>query len=414
MRSARVTAAALCVLLAGCGKQAGSSSLPLEPLALGSGNGSALPSLVSDDAGRAYLSWVEPVGNGLHALKFAVFDGTTWGPSRRVAQGNDWFINFADFPTMAVLRDGTLAAHWLRKSGSATYAYNVEIAFSANGGESWTRPVVPHTDATATEHGFVSLLPWATDRLFAVWLDGRHFEGIDEEEAEQHAAMTLRYAILHGSGAVEEEGEIDARTCSCCQTAAVAVGDEVVVGYRDRSEAEIRDVSLLRYAAGKWSGPTSLHDDGWHIDGCPVNGPSLDASGNRVAATWFTGADDKPRVYLKFSEDAGLSFGEAIRIDDGQPLGRVDVVLLPDGSGLVLWMEQTKQGAEIRLRRVTSDGNAARAWTVTAASAGRDSGFPRMTLTHEHLVFAWTAIDPQGSKVLRSAGVPLKALLGGP
>jgi hypothetical protein len=258
------------------------------------------------------------------------------------------------------------------------------------------------------------LLPWGEDRLFAVWLDGRHFQGLSEEDAEKHAAMTLRYGILQASGAIEEEGEIDARTCSCCQTAAVPVRDEALVAYRDRSEREIRDVSTRRYSQGSWSAAASIREDGWQIDACPVNGPSLDVIDERVAIAWFTGAREEPRVLLKFSDDGGRDFGPAAHIDDGRPIGRVAVELMPDGSGLVLWMEQTRDGSEIRLRRVLADGSTAGHWTVTATSGDRASGFPRMVLTPDQLVLAWTDIDVQGGKTVRTGRVPIGSLLAAP
>lgn len=414
MSAVRLSVMILLVVSAGCGERHGAAPLPMQPLALDTRPGSALPNLVADDRGRVYLSWVEPSGEGTHAMKFSVLAEGGWGSPRNIASGGDWFVNWADFPSMAVLRDGTLAAHWLRKSGSATYAYDVQIAFSRDHGETWGKPVVPHTDATATEHGFVSLVPWAEDRLFAVWLDGRHFLGLNEEEAERHASMTLRYGILEASGAIEEEGEIDARTCSCCQTAAARVGDEVIVTYRDRSDAEIRDVSTQRYTRGTWSGPASIREDGWRIDACPANGPSIDIVDEHVGIAWFTGARDEPRVFLKSSGDGGRAYGPEIRIDDGRPGGRVDVELLPDGSGLVLWMEQTEMGSEIRLRRVLPDGRSVGHWTVAATSGDRASGFPRMVLTPEQLVLAWTDVDSKGEKRVKTGRVPVASLQSAP
>lgn len=410
MNVARLLMVGLCGLSAGCAERHAAAPLPLLPLDAEAGAGSELPNLVADEAGGVFLSWVQPVGDGTHAMMFSAFEQREWGPARLIAQGSDWFVNWADFPSMAVMRDGTLAAHWLRKSGSAPYAYDVQIAFSRDDGATWSEPVVPHSDATATEHGFVSMLPWGQDRLFALWLDGRHFQGLSDEDAEKHAAMTLRYGILQSSGTVEVEGEVDARTCSCCQTAAIPVRDEVVVAYRDRSEAEIRDISVQRYAEGSWSGPTAIRDDGWHIDACPVNGPALDAIGEQVAIAWFTGARDEAQVQLMFSRDGGRTFGPAVRIDEGRPIGRVDVALMADGSGLVLWMEQAEAGPEIRLRRVSAEGHPVQHWTVAATSGDRGSGFPRMVLTPDRLMLAWTDIDANGVKAIKSGYAPIATL----
>ena len=76
-------------------------------------------------------------------------------------------------PVAQLVADGSLAAHWLVKSGSGTYAYDVNISRSKDGGRTWDRPFIPHTDGTQTEHGFVSLLPLRDGRLGAVWVEGQ-------------------------------------------------------------------------------------------------------------------------------------------------------------------------------------------------------------------------------------------------
>ena len=126
-----------------------------------------------------------------------------------------------------MLRDGSLAAHWLVKSSKATYAYDVNIARSDNGGKTWTQPIVPHRDNTQTEHGFVSLIPLSDGRVGAVWLDGRNMKDMKEsdEHAPAPASMTLRYAAIDRKGNLSDEAELDNRVCECCQTSAAVTSD---------------------------------------------------------------------------------------------------------------------------------------------------------------------------------------------
>jgi len=136
--------------------------------------GAALPH-VAEDGGDALLSWVEPADGG-HALRFARRAGSRWTAPQTVALGSDWFVNWADFPSIVSLGGGRLAAHWLQRSGAGTYAYDVMVSRSADDGATWSTPIMPHTDGTATEHGFVSLFS-EDDGLGIVWLDGRQFAG---------------------------------------------------------------------------------------------------------------------------------------------------------------------------------------------------------------------------------------------
>ncbi len=46
------------------------------------------------------LSWVEKSAEGSYALRFAVRDTKAWSTAATVAEGNDWFVNWADFPSV--------------------------------------------------------------------------------------------------------------------------------------------------------------------------------------------------------------------------------------------------------------------------------------------------------------------------
>ena len=342
--------------------------------------GSIGPNLSVAPDGRVLLSWIDRLGDGRHALRFSVKQGDGWSAPRVIAEGADWFVNWADFPSIVALPDGSLAAHWLVKSAAATYAYDVQIARSTDGGTHWSAPIVPHRDGTPTEHGFVSLFPARDGRLAAAWLDGR--EG---------SAMTLRYAAVGPDGAMQDEALLDARVCDCCQTSAAVTAEGPLVVYRDRSGQEVRDIAAVGLRAGRWSEPRGLPADGWEIQGCPVNGPAVAASDGRVAVAWFTAANDAPRVRLAFSNDAGASFGAAVRVDDGNPLGRVDVALLDDGSAVVSWVESSPEGGSLRVRRIPADGEPGAAAIVLPAGAKLGNGFPQMARSGDTLVFAWTA-----------------------
>ncbi len=359
------------------------------PAAAGSGQ----PNLSTAPDGRVYLSWLERL-EGRFALRFAIKEKnggekSGWSAPRTIAEGANWLVNWADFPSLIVLPDGSLAAHWLAKSSSGKFSYDVMIARSFDGGKTWTQPLTPHRDGTPTEHGFVSLFPAPDGALAAVWLDGREMKG-DDSHSGDHGNMTLRYATIRRDGSLADEAAIDAKVCECCQTSAALTSAGPVVVYRDRSDEEVRDISIVRLRRGKWSAPQTIHRDNWRINGCPVNGPAVAAAGKQVAVAWFTAVNNAPRVQLAFSQDAGESFGAPVTIDDGNPAGRVDVLLLRDGSALVCWLEKLPEGGAVRVRRVRPDGSKAPALTVAPSGTARSNGFPQMARAAGSVIFAWT------------------------
>ena len=369
-------------------------SLVVQEIDSPAGAESREPELFTTTDGRVLFSWVEKTGRERYALRFAARDAEGWSEPRTVAEGEHWFINWADFPSVIELADKSLAAHWLVKSGAGTYAYDVHIARSADGGKTWSQPIVPHQDKTETEHGFVSLLPLAEGRLGAVWLDGRNLKDVKDEHEDEHKPlpvnMTLRYASIDGSGRLSDETQLDGRVCECCQTAATLTSEGAIVVYRDRSDEEVRDIYFVRQQAGGWTEPQPVHTDGWGITACPVNGPSIAAAGRSVAVAWYTEAGDRPRVQLAFSGDAGATFAKPLQVDDGNPIGRVDLLLLDDGSALVCWLSGTAEGGAIKARRVATDGTLGAVSIIAESNIARSSGFPRLARHGSEILFAWT------------------------
>lgn len=347
------------------------------------------PNLFVDSRGKIYLSWIEAAGDRGHALRFSSREANRWTEPHTISEGENWFVNWADFPSLIVASDGTMAAHWLAKSAPDTFAYDVKLSLSTDGGRTWSKPVVPHRDGTTSEHGFVSMVELNKGRLAAAWLDGRKFKSSHGSHGSPEDEMTLRFTTISRDSRMTQDLVIDERVCECCQTSAAMTSEGMIVVYRDRSEKEIRDISIARFVRGRWTLRT-VHADGWEIQGCPVNGPSVAARGRRVAVAWFTAAKDAPRVKIAFSTDAGATFLAPVQVDDGSPVGRAEVLILDDGSAFVVWMERAGKGAEIKARRVKSDGSREPSITIAESSAARSSGFPQVARSGQEIFFAWT------------------------
>jgi len=200
--------------------------------------------------------------------------------------------------------------------------------------------------------------------------------------------------------------ELDGRVCDCCQTDLARTSSGLVAVYRDRSEAEIRDIAVVRWADGAWMPSRKVSEDGWHYPGCPVNGPAVAAMGDTVAVAWYTAAHGVPAVYAAFSTDGGDTFGSRIRIDEGRPTGRVDLVALGDGAVAVSWIEETDTDGEIRLRRVGLVSGAGASQLVAPTETARAAGFPRMARLGNVIALAWTEVGGDGGVRVMTLRVP--------
>ena len=156
---------------------------------------------------------------------------------------------------------------------------------------------------------------------------------------------------------------------------------------------------MSRLEGAKWSPEISLHDDNWKIEACPINGPALSARGRQVAAAWFSAPNDNGRAFVSFSQDAGKTWGNAIRLDDEASLGRVAIELLDDGTAVASWMEFANGRSQFKVRRVSASGQ--RSAAVAVPGVGRASGYPRMTRSGNELILAWT--ETEGGQQVKAA-----------
>ncbi len=358
--------------------------------------GSLAPQLATGPDGRVFLSWLEPRQGGGHRFRFASWHEQGWSEPRTIHEGGDLVANWADVPAVFAGTDGTLVAHWLQQMPGGKYAYGIRMRTSSDGGATWSGSFTPHRDESATEHGFVSFVDWPAGGVGAIWLDGRQTQpgGHDGGHAES-GAMSLRATTIRSPSTLGDDVLIDDRVCDCCPTAAARSADGVVVAYRDRNGAEIRDIHVARYSNGKWGRGRPVHDDGWETAACPVNGPALSADGRRVALAWFTAAGGQPRVKVAFSSDGGATFGRPVTVNDATTLGRVDVEWLTDGSALAVWLESEGEQMNVRARPVFPDGRLGAARTVARVAGTRASGYPRVVRSGRDLIFAWRTAEPK-------------------
>ena len=361
---------------------------------------------------RAILSWLEIVETGIsdhprkrsYRLRFAFFENEHWSAPRTIIEGVEFFANWADVPSVAIGRDGTLLAHWLEKSGPGTFAYDVRLARSTDDGETWSLLGPAHNDGTQTEHGFVSLVP-EDEGVRAFWLDGRQMEIDDEEDTDDsghgNGSMTLRTALV--TDQVTQGMLLDDRICECCGTSAVMTSQGPLIAYRDRDFDETRDIWFVRYDGMEWTSPAPVHVDGWKIAGCPVNGPAVAAKESLVVVAWYTQAGNQQQIRVAFSHNDGATFNKAVIVDPSGAMGRVDVVLDDSGQAIICWLDSTLMAGAIVACRVSPDGNMGKIVTLAGTSTARSSGFPKLGRVGDDLLLIWT--EDSGTRKVRAATI---------
>jgi hypothetical protein len=358
--------------------------------------GSAQPRLVLGVDGAPTLSWLEPAGDGA-ALRYATFAAGAFGVPREVTRGDDLMVNWADFPSVQPITRDVWAAHWLKNAPDSAGAYHIATAVSGDGGATWSQAVQLNDDNAMAEHGFADLFAWRSG-IAAFWLDGRQLAEWSFDEPDQLLGTSLRIAQLDYSGAVVAREIVDELVCDCCAPSHALTSAGPVVAYRDRTAEEIRDIVVRRYADGRWQDAVAAGADGWHIEGCPVNGPKIAAAGERVAVAWFTAAGDAPRVRFAASVDGAASFAPAIDLDGAGSFGQVGLLLDADGTAIVTWWRAASGGGtDLALRTVAVDGSLGAQRIVAHSAATQPVDVPQLVTVGDDVLVAWTSLDGDGS-----------------
>ena len=352
-------------------------------------NSNAQPSLVSGE-GSLSLSWISSNDGKKSSLNFSQFKEGKWVNTQTMATGSNWFVNWADFPAHAI-NENLILSSYLKKSDSGTYTYDVILSLQKLSGEKVKEDFLLHNDGVKAEHGFVSIIPNDNQGFFITWLDGRNT--VDKDLDGYHKPMTIRFAEITNKGDIIDESELDSATCDCCQTSIAVTNKGPVVVYRDRSDKEVRDIYIARKINGIWGVPTPIHNDGWEINGCPVNGPKVASNSNNLAISWFTVSNKKPTVNLSFSKSNGASFGTPIKINDDDAIGRVDVAFLNPQEVLVSYIEGDDVGTYLRIKKVSIDGKVSAPITISKIDGGRNSGVPQLEILDNDAFIVWTVFE---------------------
>jgi hypothetical protein len=349
-------------------------------------NSNAQPNLVSSN-GSLTLSWISSKEENKASLNYSRYMEGRWIKPQVIASGSDWFINWADFPAHAINQDLIITSH-LKKSASGKYTYDVVLNLQKLSGEKIKEDFLLNTDGVKAEHGFVSIIANNKKGFFITWLDGRNT--IEKKLDGDHKPMTIRFAEITDKGDVIKESELDASTCDCCQTSIAITNDGPIVVYRDRGEKEVRDIYSVKNINGTWEEPNVVHDDGWIINGCPVNGPKVAVNSKDLAIAWFTVSNDNPLVNVSFSKNNGNSFGAPLKVNDHDTIGRVDVSFLNDEEVIVSYMEVDDIGTYLRIKKVSFDGKISEPITISKIDGGRNTGVPQLEIIDSEIFIVWT------------------------
>lgn len=346
------------------------------------------PKLAIDQSGNAVLSWLEKLPGSQGKLRFAVQQQGRWSAPVTAAEGP---LSTEELASAFVLspRPKEFVAFWteIRDHDHNAWTEFGYFSRSSDDGKSWSHPASLATDFSKTEHSYLSAAVLDSGAVGVTWLDGRETAKIPYPAGHYHLMAGMIAPDGHYSG----EKMLDDNVCTCCPTASVSLGNQMLIGYRDRTQNEIRDMNTVRLSEKlDMDGPYPVHHDGWNINACPTNGPALDVRDRKVVVAWFTGAQG-PQLFVATSADGGKHFTAPHEVSGARTIGHPTIALLPDGTSILAWIESGDQESRLLARQVRNDGSLG---PTVEIARGSGFGYPSMRAQGKGALLTWM----QGSK----------------
>lgn len=365
----------------------------------------------------AVVTWTATTGETTDVYAAVSRDGgATFGAPVRVntIDGDARFTG--EQAARVAMAGNVVAVTWQSRTGGTSA---IRLARSIDGGRSFLPAATVHESSLAGTRGWASLALDTNGTAHIVWLDTRPSTGAPTQAAAA-APMppghvhgehkTTRQNVYHvavsGDGA-RRESLIASDVCFCCKTSVATSGDGTVyAAWRHIYPPNLRDMAVARSTDGgrTFSAPTRVSEDGWAIDGCPEDGPSLgvDATGI-VHIAWPTltaGVKDlRKSIFYSYSTDGGRTFAPRLQVDSGDVTRRpAHPQLAVSGDRVIVtWDEGDGDDRRIRARahRSTTPGG----WSPAAGepvTIGEDrfATYPAVANTDAGTVLAWTVGAP--------------------
>jgi hypothetical protein len=284
-------------------------------------------------------------------------------------------------------------------------------ARSNDGARTFSRPTVVAGSDAPGNRGWQSIATEHDGSVVAMWLDHRdtarantgqaghtkHEHGASGTAADSAARAQLSKLFFGRLGDAGSARPVTGGVCYCCKTA-VAVGADGTIysAWRHVYAGNHRDIAFSMSSNGgrTFSAPIRVSEDGWQLDGCPENGPSIAADGSsRIHLVWPTLVRESGREMLALfyaSSPDGRTFTRRVRIPAPGPAYHPRLTRTANNELLVAWDEFT--GGQRRLRAVRGRPSATGDITFSAVPLGNGvhGTYPVVAATARGVFAAWT------------------------
>jgi len=232
-------------------------------------------------------------------------------------------------PRVGLVARGTAEPEIVVAFGARAETTEIRVARSADGGRSFGTAVPLQTRGAAGDRGWHAMALDDQGTAHVMWLDhrrmateGHHGAAAAEKAAIDGVMMAERSGLYYARAGLQAtpDRELVKGVCYCCKVAlATTPGGGLVAAWRHVYQGNVRDIAFIRSTDGgeHFGPPGRVSEDGWHLAGCPDDGPALAIDGAGTAhIVWPTvieGPTPEGAIFYASSRDL-QTFTPRVRI----------------------------------------------------------------------------------------------------
>ncbi len=307
-------------------------------------------------------------------------------------------------PKIAIGPEGNIYATWT-ESLKKPFAGYIWFARSVDGGKTFEKPYIVHTDRAEITHRFDALNVALNGNITVSWVDKRDLIAA-KAAGKKYDGAAIYYAVSTDKGAsFAPEQKLADSSCECCRIVTTNKPDGTVVAmWRHVFEGSERDHNIAEIPqAGEKPEPHRATFGHWKIDGCPHHGAAL-ASGGDGKDWWgyhmayFDGNDTKPGLYYSRMDGVAWASSPPKKFGDNKNQAGHPAILSAGENVWLVWRE-IKDGKTSILGMFSDDGG--RSWNDAKklAETQQKSDYP-ILLSHKNKTYLVWNTQKEDMKIL--------------
>ena len=311
----------------------------------------ATPFITKD--GKLLLSWT---AGGVVSVAQSIDGGKSFSSAVKIAEHGKALDTGSDARPQ-ILSDSKgnifLAYAFFKDSN---WNAQINTARSNDGGNTFSAPQSLVQDGSSQR--FPSVLLKSDDSIFISWIDKRLVAAAKLKGTPRLGGSIAYSSSQDGGKTFHPEKFANESSCECCRIgASLDPINQAVIAYRAIFPGGIRD-QATQVITSKGAEPIRrVADDDWKTDACPHHGPSIAVSGSgKFHVAWFTQGTKRAGVFYANSINQGMSYSNPVRVGAEAANVSRPYLMAIDRQVWLVWKEFDGTTSSVYLKSSQDDG----------------------------------------------------------